>query len=107
MRKYFWVNNLKVLHRILPAGNILGMELRSYINLLSPVEQTAFADSIGSSIGYLRKAISIGQTIGPDLALAIERETNGAVTIADLRPAFAESLSAAGYVKQPTPQEAA
>lgn len=75
------------------------MELRAYLNLLSQSEQSAFADSIGSSIGYLRKAISVGQEPGPDLALAIERETNGAVTVAELRPAFAESLKAAGYVK--------
>ena len=75
------------------------MELRTYINLLSTPDQSAFADRIGSSIGYLRKAISIGQEIGPELAIAIERETNGEVTVAELRPSFAESLRAAGYVK--------
>jgi len=32
-------------------------------------------------------------------AIAIERETGGAVTVADLRPEFAESLKAAGYVR--------
>ena len=75
------------------------MELRAYLNLMSQDEQAAFAACIGSSVGYLRKAISIGQELGPDLALAIERETNGGVTVAELRPAFAESLKAAGYVK--------
>lgn len=84
---------------MLPEGKITRMELRAYLNLLSQDEQAAFAARIGSSIGYLRKAISIGQELGPDLALAIERETNGAVTVAELRPAFAESLKAAGYVK--------
>ena len=89
----------QVLRNMLPRGKIRRMELRTYINLLSTPDQAAFANRIGSSIGYLRKAISIGQVIGPELAIAIERETNGEVTVAELRPSFAESLRAAGYAK--------
>jgi DNA-binding transcriptional regulator YdaS (Cro superfamily) len=83
------------------------MELRAYLNLLSKEEQAAFACEVGTSIGYLRKGISVGQEFGSDLALAIERETNGAVTVADLRPAFAESLRKAGYVKVDAEQQEA
>lgn len=79
------------------------MELRAYLNLLPSDRQIVFAERIGTSLGYLRKAISIGQGFGADLALAIERETGGAVTVAELRPAFAESLKAAGYIKVESP----
>jgi len=59
----------------------------------------ATADRLGIATPYLWQIANGARTAGHELAIAIERETNGAVTVAELRPAFAESLKAAGYVK--------
>ncbi len=74
-------------------------KLRIYLNSMAPSQQVAFALRCGTTIGYLRKAISIKQLLSESLAIAIERETAGSVTVADLRPEFAEILRAAGYVR--------
>lgn len=83
-------------------------KLRAYLNSLTPAQQIDVALRCGTTIGYLRKAISIKQALSESLAIAIERETGGQVTVADLRPEFAASLQAAGYVRiQSKPEEAA
>ena len=61
-------------------------ELLNYINELSPKEQVHFAIRCGTSISYLRKAISINQKIGEKIALNIDRESCGAVTCDSIRP---------------------
>ena len=60
--------------------------LRDYLNKLSTAEQAPFASKCGTSVGYLRKAISKRQALGVPLCIAIERNTGGAVTCEDLRP---------------------
>ena len=60
--------------------------LRRYLNQIPPTEQVAFAFRCGTSVGYLRKACSIGQKIGADLCIEIERESAGRVRVEDLRP---------------------
>lgn len=60
--------------------------LRTYLNSLRPVEQADFCARCNTSVGYLRKAISVGQKIGESIAIAIERESGGAVRCEDLRP---------------------
>lgn len=60
--------------------------LLAYLNSLSPEEQTAFAARCDTSIGYLRKAISIDQRLGESLCINIERESGGAVRCEDIRP---------------------
>lgn len=62
------------------------IQLRTYLNLMSLDEQTAFADRCKTTIGYLRKAISKGERIGEKICMAIERESCGAVTCEMLRP---------------------
>lgn len=62
------------------------MDLRTYLNSLDKSAQADFALRIGTSIGYLRKAISIGQRVSPKLAVSIERESAGAVSRIDLFP---------------------
>lgn len=62
------------------------MELRTYLNGLPPDEQASFATHCGTSVGYMRKAISTGQRLGADLCVAIERESKKAVTRQELRP---------------------
>lgn len=60
--------------------------LRTYLNSLSSQDQSVFCDRCKTSVGYLRKAISVGQKIGESLAIVIERESGGAVRCEDLRP---------------------
>lgn len=67
-------------------GNVADVEsLRTYINGLSSEDQSLFAERCGTTVGYLRKAISAGQKLGADLVIAIERESHGAVRCEDLR----------------------
>jgi DNA-binding transcriptional regulator YdaS (Cro superfamily) len=60
--------------------------LLDYLNNLSPAEQKAFAKRCKTSIGYLRKAASLKQGIGPSICIAIERETSGKVRCEQVRP---------------------
>jgi DNA-binding transcriptional regulator YdaS (Cro superfamily) len=59
--------------------------LRTYFNSLSPAGRVSFLADVGTSESYIRKAICVG-TIGPRMAIRIERATNGLVTRAELRP---------------------
>ena len=84
---YREVNCLQVLTRSLPVGNMSCMDkLLAYINKSSLDERARFCSEVGTTEGYLRKACSTGQKLGPALCVSIERATNGAVTRRDLRP---------------------
>lgn len=61
-------------------------KLLKFINSLSKDAREAFADACGTSIGYLRKAVSSGQTLSAATCVAVERESNRQVTRKDLRP---------------------
>jgi DNA-binding transcriptional regulator YdaS (Cro superfamily) len=61
-------------------------ELQAFLNGLLPSAQAAFAARCGTTIGYLRKAISKGQTLGEALCINIERESAGRVRCEQLRP---------------------
>lgn len=61
-------------------------ELRIYLNSLSTEEQRMFSTHCGTTIGYLRKALSKGQELGASLSVLIERESEGAVTRKHLHP---------------------
>lgn len=68
-------------------GKLGGMEaLRKYLNDLTPEAQENFAVRCGTSIGYLRKAISAEQKIGEKIVIAIERESAGTVRVESVRP---------------------
>jgi DNA-binding transcriptional regulator YdaS (Cro superfamily) len=60
--------------------------LRTYLNRLSPAEQAVFALRCGTTIGYLRKALSKGQSLGESLCINLERESGQAVFVENLRP---------------------
>jgi len=60
--------------------------LRTYINDLPVQDQALFAVRCGTTIGYLRKALSVGARIGESICINIERESLGAVRCEDLRP---------------------
>lgn len=61
-------------------------ELLAYLNDLSPADREAFAGRCGTSVGYIRKAVSTRQRIGESLAINIERESNGVVRCEQMRP---------------------
>ena len=60
-------------------------KLLQYINALPPDERDLFAGRCGTSVSYLRKAVSLGQTLGPALCVSIELASGGEVRRADLR----------------------
>lgn len=72
----------------LPTGNTLRpMEaLRAYLNSLDPDEQDAFATRCGTTLNYLRKAISKGQRLALETTILIDQESGGAVRCENLRP---------------------
>lgn len=62
------------------------MNLRTYLNSLPLPEQRAFATRCGTTVNYLRKAITRRQRHDVTLCIAIERESGCAVRCEDLRP---------------------
>ena len=60
--------------------------LRTYLNGLPRPEQVAFAKRCGTTIGYMRKAISTGQLFRAGVTLAIDRESGGVVRCESIRP---------------------
>lgn len=59
--------------------------LKTYLNTLPVEEQIDLALRCGTTLSYLRKAISIKQRLGESLVINIERETNGSVRCESLR----------------------
>lgn len=60
--------------------------LRNYLNSLDRKSQQSYAERCGTTIGYLRKAISKGSKFDGALAKALAKESKGAVKKSDLRP---------------------
>ncbi|EDT8874393.1 helix-turn-helix domain-containing protein [Salmonella enterica subsp. enterica] len=61
-------------------------ELRMFLNSLALDEQRTFASECGTTIGYLRKALSKGQVLGASLCVLIERASHRRITRQQLRP---------------------
>jgi DNA-binding transcriptional regulator YdaS (Cro superfamily) len=61
-------------------------KLRTYLNSMTPEKQEEFARACGTSLGYLRKAISADQQFDVQLCINIEEQSRGAVRCEDLRP---------------------
>lgn len=61
------------------------MQLLDFINSLTPKDQVNFAKKCRTTIGYLRKAISKGQNLGPDICVEIEKHSDGKVKCEDIR----------------------
>ncbi len=59
-------------------------KLLEYLNNLSRENRTIFCDKCDTSEGYLRKAISINQSLNASLCVAIEKNSNGDVARKDL-----------------------
>lgn len=61
------------------------MEFREYLKAMPASERASFATRCGTTIGYLNKALSIGQKLGESLCINIERESNGVILCESLR----------------------
>jgi DNA-binding transcriptional regulator YdaS (Cro superfamily) len=61
-------------------------KLLAYLNDLPVSEQQAFAARCGTSVGYLRKAVSMDSRLDGRTCIAIERESGRRVLCEDLRP---------------------
>lgn len=62
------------------------MDLRDYLKNLDKALWPAFAKRCGTTRGYLEQVAGAHRRAGPELAVSIERETDGAVRCEDLRP---------------------
>lgn len=60
--------------------------LRGYLSTLSVAEQAAYAVRCGTTIGYLRKALSTQPRLDGALARKLCDESGGAVSKEELRP---------------------
>ena len=60
--------------------------LKRYMASLSPKQKRAFAESCGTTINYLRKVMSTGSVIGPEICVQIEIQSGGAVSRQSLNP---------------------
>lgn len=61
-------------------------KLIQFLNRMPPPDQAVFAKRCGTTVGYLRKAVSKRQKLGDGLCINIERESGRAVLCEDLRP---------------------
>lgn len=61
-------------------------KLLKFLNGLHKDSRAAFASACGTSVGYLRKAVSSRQLLSAATCVAVERESNGEVVRKDLRP---------------------
>ena len=60
--------------------------LRTYLSTLSPDEQAIFAVKSGTTIGYLRKAMSKRHRFDGALARRLDEQSGGQVSRNELRP---------------------
>jgi hypothetical protein len=60
--------------------------LRTYLATLNPVEQAAYATACGTTIGYLRKALSVKPRLDGALVRTLDEKSGGAVSRYELRP---------------------
>jgi hypothetical protein len=75
------------------------VQLKTFIKNLPKDQRDDFALRCGTSLGYLRLISYGAKPCSGPLAVAIERESLGAVTVADVNPDFADELAKAGYVR--------
>lgn len=61
-------------------------ELLTYLNALPTADQRAFAERCETTVGYLRKAISVGQRLGQSTCAHLEQHSGGALVCERLNP---------------------
>lgn len=85
--RYLMVIDQMVLHCLYLLVKSPPMDtLRTYLGTLAPDEQAAFAVKAGTTIGYLRKALSKRTRFDGALARRLDEQSGGEVSRSDLRP---------------------
>lgn len=79
------------------------MDLRAFLRLKTPDARKSFADRCGTSIGHLNNIMYGIKSCATDLAVRIERESEGAVTRPELRSDWANHWP---ELSPPIPDEA-
>ncbi|MGO4326680.1 Cro/Cl family transcriptional regulator [Cupriavidus sp. 2TAF22] len=74
-------------------------KLLAYLNSLDRAQRAAFCNALGTSEGYLRKAISAGGRFKCELCVLIERHAEGRVTRKDLRADWPRAWPELFYVE--------
>jgi DNA-binding transcriptional regulator YdaS (Cro superfamily) len=59
--------------------------IRTYLNSLPVAKQEQFASRCGTTLGYLRKALSTGEDIRESVVINMERESKGAIRCEEVR----------------------
>jgi DNA-binding transcriptional regulator YdaS (Cro superfamily) len=62
------------------------MNLRAYLNSIPIAEQREFAARCGTTLGYMRKAITKRQRFDARLCVSVDRESKGLVPVEETRP---------------------
>jgi len=60
--------------------------LKIFMAGLSPKEKVAFAEQCGTTLNYLRKAMSTKSVFGPEICVLIETHSGGVVSRKSLNP---------------------
>ena len=81
------------------------MDLRTFYRSQTVPEREAFASAIGTTPLYYRNLAHGFRQPSATLALAIERESQGRLTVADMRPAIAAAMDALGYRRRRSRQK--
>ncbi len=78
--------------------------LRKYLKRLTPDERADFARRCGTTAGYLRKA-TYGKQVSPALAVALERESGGAIPRQKVRQDWREVWPDLAAASLPRPSD--
>lgn len=62
------------------------MDLKTYLMQMPIPDREQFAQRCGTTWGYLRKQLIVNGRFGPEIAIAVERESGGLVRIESLSP---------------------
>lgn len=62
------------------------MDLKPYISNMPEPDRELFAKKCGTTLGHMRNVMYRYKPCAPELAVAIWKESNGAVTREELRP---------------------
>jgi len=74
--------------------------LRSYLEKLAVPQQHEYAERAGTSLGYLRKSLSVRSRFGGVLARRLDEASGGAVPRHELRPdIFGEGTEPSPFLK--------
>lgn len=62
-------------------------QILDFLKGMAPADRESFAARCGTTLGYLRKAVSAKQRLGIELCVSLDRESGGVLRCNDLYPA--------------------